>query len=252
MNIALYGYGKMGRAIEQVALSRGHQVVLRVGHANAGTPPTGADVAIEFSRPDQALANMRLCLENGVPVVVGTTGWYDHLGDVKALVSNTKGGLLWASNFSIGVNLFFRLNKYLAGLMDTQPGYRTHIHEVHHVHKLDAPSGTALTLARDIDLRTARYSGWQEQLAGAVAPSAELPTAPAPAPEPAPVPISSERIGEVPGTHHVSWTSAEDRITITHEAFGRQGFAMGAVVAAEWLKGRTGLFTMDDVLDLPR
>lgn len=246
MNIALYGYGKMGHAIEQVALARGHRIVLKVGRANANTPPTGADVAIEFSRPDQALANMRLCLEHGVPVVVGTTGWYDRLSEVKALVGSTKGGLLWASNFSIGVNLFFRVNKYLAALMDTQPGYHAHIHESHHVHKVDAPSGTAITLARDIDLKTERYSGWkaQEQDLGQVA--GVVPRASAP------IGISSERTGEVPGTHHVYWTSAEDRITITHEAFGREGFATGAVVAAEWLKGRTGLFTMDDVLDLPR
>lgn len=245
MKIALYGYGKMGKAIEQVASARGHAVVLKVGQANAGAPPIEADVAIEFSRPDQALANMRLCLEHGVPVVVGTTGWYDRLGEVKALVNDTKGGLLWASNFSIGVNLFFRLNSYLAGLMDTQPGYRAHIDEIHHVHKLDAPSGTAITLARDIDLRTQRYSGWvlqeQGQEAGVSRP-----------PAPVPVEIRSERTGEVPGTHSITWASAEDRITITHEAFGRQGFATGAVVAAEWLRGRTGLFTMDDVLALPR
>lgn len=246
MDIALYGYGKMGRAIEQVALARGHRVVLKVDRTNAGAPPTNADVAIEFSRPDQALANMRLCLDHGVPVVVGTTGWYEHLGDVKALVNARKGGLLWASNFSIGVNLFFRVNRYLAGLMDQQPAYAVQVHEVHHVHKLDAPSGTAITLARDIDLKTQRYAGWQAQEAGAPQPPPPVPTAPAP------IPVSSERSGEVPGTHHVTWTSAEDRITVTHEAFGRQGFAMGAVVAAEWLKGRTGLFTMDDVLDLPR
>lgn len=243
MKIALYGYGKMGKAIEQVASARGHAVVLKVGQANAGTPPTGTDVAIEFSRPDQALANMRLCLEHGVPVVVGTTGWYDRLGDVKALVSDTKGGLLWASNFSIGVNLFFRLNSYLAGLMDTQPGYKAHIDEIHHVHKLDAPSGTAITLARDIDLRTQRYSGWTLREQGQEQQAPMSPT---------PLEIRSERTGEVPGTHSITWASAEDRITITHEAFGRQGFATGAVVAAEWLRGRTGLFTMDDVLALPR
>lgn len=249
MKIALYGYGKMGRAIEAAAIARGHEVVLKVGRTNAGTPPTGADAAIEFSRPDQAMANMRLCLEHRVPVVVGTTGWYDHLTEVRGLVSEHRGALLWASNFSIGVNLFFRLDRYLAGLMDPQPGYRVRIDEIHHVHKLDAPSGTAITLARDIDLRTQRYSGWelQAQEAGA---DASLP--PAPAPSPSAIPIHSMRTGEVPGTHSVTWTSAEDRITITHEAFGRQGFAQGAVIAAEWLQGRSGLFTMDDVLALPQ
>jgi 4-hydroxy-tetrahydrodipicolinate reductase len=238
MRIALYGYGKMGKAIEQVAVSRGHDVVLRVGHENAGVAPVGADVAIEFSTPATAMENMRLCLANKVPVVVGTTGWYDHLGEITSLVQAEQGALLWASNFSIGVNLFFKLNTYLAGLMDGQPGYAARIDETHHVHKLDAPSGTAITLARDIALRNGRYSGWEKDVR-------EEKSGPS-------VPIGSERIGEVPGTHHVQWSSTEDRITITHEAFGRQGFATGAVVAAEWLRGRTGLFIMDDVLDTDR
>lgn len=235
MNIALYGTGKMGRAIEEVAVKRGHTVGLKVNASNAGTAPTGIDVAIEFSKPDQALANMRLCLEAGVPVVVGTTGWYEHLSEVKAMVELTNGTLLWTSNFSIGVNLFFRVNKHLARLMDQQPGYAVHIDEVHHVHKLDAPSGTAITLARDIDLATQRYSGWRTAPHNEASPAGE-------------VPIASERTGEVPGKHSITWTSAEDKITITHDAFGRMGFATGAVVAAEWLKGRQGLFTMDDVL----
>lgn len=238
MRIALYGYGKMGHAIEQVARARGHEVPLTVDQHNAGTAPTGCDVAIEFSRPEQALANMELCLRNGVPVVVGTTGWYDRLGEVQDLVSRHKGGLLWASNFSIGVNLFFRLNKYLAQLMDGHSEYRAHLDEVHHIHKLDAPSGTAITLARDLDLKNRAYSGWVLDPAS-------------PPPVPGPLPIHSERSGEVPGTHSITWKSAEDRITITHEAYGRQGFAVGAVVAAEWLRGRTGLFTMDNVLELP-
>ena len=235
MKIALYGYGKMGQAIEKAAQQRGHSIVLKVDHDNAGTPPIGADVAIEFSRPENALPNMRLCLEAGVPIVVGTTGWYDDLGAVKNLVAVSKGTLLWASNFSIGVNLFFKLNKYLAALMDGQGSYAASIQETHHVHKLDAPSGTALTLARDIHIRSNRYAGWELKKDGR-SPAADQ------------VPITSDRIGEVPGTHAISWESAEDKITITHEAYGRQGFATGAVVAAEWLKGRTGLFTMDDVL----
>lgn len=242
MRIALYGTGKMGRAIEEVALKRGHAIGLKVSSANAGTAPTGLDVAIEFSRPEQALPNMRLCLEAGVPVVVGTTGWYERLNEVKAMVEATGGTLLWASNFSIGVNLFFQLNRQLAALMDPQAGYSVRIDEVHHVHKLDAPSGTAITLARDIDLRHKAYTGW------ALTPDAKT--------TPSPVPINSERIGEVPGKHSVTWAGADDRITITHEAFGRTGFATGAVVAAEWLLGgatagpRKGLFTMDDVLDV--
>lgn len=249
MKIALYGYGRMGRAIEQVAIARGHQVVLKVGSANAGTPPAGADVAIEFSKPDHALTNMELCLQHGVPVVVGTTGWYDHLAEVREFVQRHAGSLLWASNFSIGVNLFFRVNRLLAALMDKQRGYRLHIDEIHHVHKLDAPSGTAITLAKDIDLHHGGYSGWmlkeQDQVQGHNHPRTP---APAPAPAPAPVVIASERVGEVPGKHSVTWTSQEDRIIITHEAFGRMGFATGAVIATEWLHGRKGLFTMDDVL----
>ena len=240
MKLALLGYGKMGKAIEEVALSRGHVIALKVDAQNAGTAPTGCDVAIEFSKPDQAMANMELCLKAGVPVVVGTTGWYDHLNDVKAMVQANSGALLWASNFSIGVNLFFRVNKRLAQLMDKQSGYHVHIDEIHHVHKLDAPSGTAITLARDIDLNSQRYSGWG--------------LTPGPSPkergvEPARVPIISERTGEVPGKHSITWTSPEDRIIITHEAFSRKGFATGAVIAAEWLRGRKGFFTMDDLLD---
>ncbi len=254
MRIALYGYGKMGKAIEQAAISRGHEIPLRVGTANAGAPPSGCDVAIEFSKPETALANIALCLRAEVPVVVGTTGWYDRMNDLRTLVTETGGSVLWASNFSIGVNLFFRVNKMLAGLMDQQPGYNAHIDEIHHIHKLDAPSGTAITLARDIDLKTQRYSGWElkEGLKGQGQEqgqeNAGLRPAPAPAPS-SPVPILSERTGEVPGKHAVSWTSGNDRIVITHEAFDRTGFAQGAVVAAEWLKGRKGLFTMDDVLD---
>lgn len=240
MNIALIGYGRMGRAIEEVALTRGHAIGLKVNAANAGTSPAGSDVAIEFSRPDSVLANIRCCLEARVPVVVGTTGWYDHLNEVKALVQQHQGALLWASNFSIGVNLFFQLNRYLAGLMDPQARYQVHIDEVHHVHKLDAPSGTAITLARDIDLKTQRYSGH------ILTEAMDLPEHQEGTPTP--VPVRSERTGEVPGKHSITWTSPEDRITITHDAFGRQGFATGAVVAAEWVRGRRGLFTMADVL----
>lgn len=235
MNIALYGYGKMGKAIEAVAQARGHRVVLRVDHENAGCPPTGADVAIEFSTPATALGNMRNCLAHGVPVVVGTTGWYNQLAAIQEEVEKAKGSLLWASNFSIGVNLFFKLNGYLAGLMETQPGYGVQLTEIHHIHKLDAPSGTALTLARDIGRMNKRYDGWKLEEEGSTVPPGE-------------VPIRSERTGEVPGTHTITWASADDRIQITHEAFGRKGFATGAVVAAEWLRGRQGLFTMADVI----
>ncbi|MFN3876138.1 MAG: 4-hydroxy-tetrahydrodipicolinate reductase [Flavobacteriales bacterium] len=243
MRLALYGYGKMGKAIEAAAIERGHEVALRVTGANAGTPPRDADAAIEFSRPDQALANMRLCLEMGVPVVVGTTGWYDALPQVRALVQEHRGALLWASNFSIGVNILFRVNRQLAALMDKHAEYAVRIDEVHHAHKLDAPSGTAISLANDIDLRTARYSGWELRAAAGK-------REPPPPAAQAPVPIASERIGEAAGKHSVTWAGPNDRITITHEAFNRNGFALGAIVAAEWLQGRKGLFTMDDALGL--
>ncbi|HRD51965.1 MAG TPA: 4-hydroxy-tetrahydrodipicolinate reductase [Flavobacteriales bacterium] len=242
MRIGLYGYGKMGKAIEAEATARGHEVMLRVNARNAGTPPKDIDVAIEFSKPDQALANMRLCLEMGVPVVVGTTGWYEKLPEVRALVEEYKGSLLWASNFSIGVNLFFRVNRQLAALMEKHSDYAARIDEVHHIHKLDAPSGTAITLANDIDLRTARYSGWVLESNGQPSTSDNL--------QPLTVPITAERTGEVPGKHSVTWAGPNDRITITHEAFNRKGFALGAVIAAEWLQNRKGLFTMDEVLDM--
>lgn len=242
MRIALYGSGRMGMAIAAIAQQRGHSIALRVDSKNAGSAPTGCDVAIEFSRPEHAVANMELCMRAGVPVVVGTTGWYHRLNEVDALVNHLHGTLLWASNFSIGVNLLFRLNRTLALLMDSQPGYQVRVDEVHHVHKLDAPSGTAITLARDIDQSTRRYSGHELQgpLQQVMDRAGKGPVA---------VPIQSERTGEVIGKHSVTWWSANDRITMTHEAFDRTGFASGAVVAAEWVIGRKGMFTMDDVLD---
>lgn len=241
MKIALYGYGKMGKAIEQAAVLRGHEVVLRVDQSNAGAPPTGADVAIEFSRPASALPNMQLCLAHQVPVVVGTTGWYDQMDTVKALVEDKNGSLLWASNFSIGVNLFFRLNSYLAKLMKNHPEYAAAIEEVHHVHKLDAPSGTAITLAHGVEANSERYRGWALEGNDRSSPAPHAAGKDA-------IGIKSIRSGEVPGTHTVTWTSPQDRINLTHEAFGREGFATGAVVAAEWLRTRKGLYTMADVL----
>lgn len=236
MKIALYGYGKMGKAIEAAAIARGHSVVLRVDHDNAGASPSGADVAIEFSTPATVMDNVQLCLAHKVPVVVGTTGWYRRMQEMERLVSAEHGAMLWASNFSIGVNLFFKLNQYLAGLMAVQPDYAAQIKEIHHVHKLDAPSGTAISLAEGIQEQHKGYGGWE-------------PTEPGKQPKAGQIPVFSARTGEVPGTHTVGWESAQDRISITHEAFGRQGFATGAVVAAEWLRGRSGLFTMNDVLE---
>ncbi len=236
MNIAMYGYGKMGKAIEEAAVARGHAVVLRVDRGNAGTPPTGADVAIEFSTPATVMENIKLCLAHGAPVVVGTTGWHDRMEEVKDLVGTSSGALLWASNFSIGVNLFFKVNNLLARLMEGRPGYAARIDEIHHAHKLDAPSGTAISLARGIQENNKRYTGWT-----LINPESSLPGQM--------IPIHSQRTGEVPGTHTVRWESTQDLISLTHEAYGRQGFATGAVVAAEWLRHRKGLFTMADVLE---
>ncbi|MBS1567964.1 MAG: 4-hydroxy-tetrahydrodipicolinate reductase [Bacteroidetes bacterium] len=238
MKIALYGYGKMGKAIEAAAIARGHAVVARVDHHNAGTPPAGADVAIEFSTPATVMQNVQLCLDHHVPVVVGTTGWYGHMREMERKVKAGQGAVLWASNFSIGVNLFFKLNQYLAGLMAGQPDYAATIEEIHHIHKLDAPSGTAISLAKGILEQHERYGGWE------LAELGKKPLA-------GRIPVHSKRTGEVPGTHTVCWESAQDRISITHEAFGRQGFATGAVVAAEWLRGRQGFFNMEDVLAVP-
>jgi len=239
MKIGLFGYGKMGRAIEAIAQKQGHEIVWRIGRDNrdAATPELlrQADVAIEFSRPDAAYANVMACLEAGVPVVSGTTDWLEQLADAEAWCAQHKGALIWASNFSVGVNLFFALNRYLAQLMDSRPEYRPSLTEIHHVHKLDAPSGTARTLAQDLLALSQRLHDWR------------LSPAPAGATD---LPITSVREGEVPGTHTVRWNSPVDEITIEHQAHSRTGFAAGAVLAAQWLIGKTGVYRMEDVLEI--
>jgi 4-hydroxy-tetrahydrodipicolinate reductase len=239
MRIGLYGYGKMGKVIEDRAIARGHEICMRVGSDSAGEIPVGIDAAIEFSTPQTIVENIELLLKHDIPIIVGTTGWYDKLYHVKDLIAEHEGAVLYASNFSIGVNLFFRLNKQLAGLMDSQRQYDAALVEAHHVHKLDAPSGTALTLARDLILQHGGYSEYSMENIGEGV-----------------LPIESMREGEIPGTHRISWTSSEDEITIEHKAFGRTGFAEGAVVAAEWLTKpaadgtrKSGLYTFDDVLN---
>lgn len=236
MKIALIGYGKMGKAIEQVALERGHDVVCIIDAHNAdgfeSAAFRSADAAIEFSTPGTAFENIVKASEKGVPVVSGTTGWSDRIGEVKQLCDEGKATLLYSSNFSIGVNIFFALNKHLAKIMDKFPQYDISIKEIHHVHKLDHPSGTAITLAEDAAGCIGRKSGWAEHTE-----ADDL------------INIESEREGEVPGTHIVTYRSGIDSIKIEHEAFSRKGFALGAVVAAEWLQGRNGWFTMNDMLD---
>lgn len=235
MNLALIGYGKMGHFIEQVARRRGHEIVCIIDRDNTSdfrSPAFAqADVAIEFSTPATAEANIRAAWLSGVPVVCGTTGWNvqtlrDELCDEAECCQASRRALLWSSNFSVGVNIFFALNKRLAGLLADYPDYLPSITETHHIHKLDAPSGTAKTLAEDIERFRLQVSGTKLQ-----------------------VPIESIREGEVPGIHTVTWDSPVDTISITHSAKSREGFALGAVLAAEWLKGKTGWHTMDEVLD---
>ena len=234
MKLTLIGYGKMGHIIEQVARRRGHEIVCIIDRDNTSdflsSAFSQADVAIEFSTPATAEANIRASWQAGVPVVCGTTGWNvsrlrDELCDAAECCQTDKHALLWSSNFSVGVNIFFALNKRLAGLLADYPDYLPSITETHHIHKLDAPSGTAKTLAEDIERFRLQVSGTKLQ-----------------------VPIESIREGEVPGIHTVTWDSPVDTISITHSAKSREGFALGAVLAAEWLKGKTGWHTMDEVL----
>lgn len=238
MNIALIGYGKMGKTIERLAIAAGHSVPLKIGRDNTGDLNAErlkvVDVAIEFSRPENAFENICRCLEAGVPIVCGTTGWLAKIETVKALCLERKGAFLYASNFSIGVNLFFALNRQLAQLMANYPQYEPNLLEIHHIHKLDAPSGTAITLAEDLMALHPEKQKWVNTFSGA----------------PNELAILSERIGEVPGTHEVRYVSPIDTITIRHEAHSREGFAHGALVAAEWIVGKEGCFEMRDVLGL--
>jgi len=228
----------MGKAIEKLAVKGGHEIILRIDAHNleecTADNLARADVAIEFSRPESAFDNIRLCLESGTPVISGTTGWLERLPEAKTLCRVHGGAFLYASNFSIGVNLFFALNRFLARLMDRQPQYEVTMKEVHHTQKLDAPSGTAITLAEHIIEEMQRKSRWVSGVAG----TGEA------------VPIESERTGSVPGTHQIRYASPIDTITIRHEAHSREGFARGALQAAEWITGKTGFFTMSDVLGL--
>lgn len=236
MNIALIGYGKMGRIIEEIALQDGHHVVLRIGTENledfTTTNLQKADVAIEFTRPDAAAANVLKCFDAQIPVVCGTTGWNDQLEQVKEAAKQSGAGFLHASNFSIGVNIFFEINKHLAAMMNNQPDYEVTLEEIHHTQKLDKPSGTAVTLAEQILERMERKNGWSlENTTDGLR-------------------IDAIREEGVPGTHIVRYQSAIDDIEITHTAHNRKGFAKGALVAAQFLVGKKGIFTMSDVLQL--
>lgn len=238
MKIALIGYGKMGHMIEEIALRRGHEVVLKINIENTGDftkeNMAAADVAIEFTAPESAFENVKGCLDFGVPVVSGSTGWNQQLEVAKAYCLEKGGAFLHASNFSIGVNIFFQINKRLAQLMASQPEYKVELKEIHHTAKRDAPSGTAVTLAEQVIQNIGRKNTWVN----------------GPAKSEEQLSIVSERIDPAPGTHYVRYTSEVDDIEIIHTAHSRQGFALGAVLAAEFLVGKKGVYSMDDVLHL--
>lgn len=244
MKIAILGYGKMGRIIEQFAIDRGHQIVLKVNVENLEDLNLEnlrmADVAIDFSTPDSALRNIEICFEANVPVVVGTTGWYGRLQEVKNKCEDGNNTMLYASNFSIGVNIFFFVNKLLAKIMNRYPQYEVLVEEIHHTEKLDSPSGTAMTIAEGILEGLSRKNEWVNEL---IDSGEELIT------KPNQLLIESHRIEDVPGTHTVIYSSEVDDIEFKHKAHSRAGFALGAVIAAEWLVDRTGFFNISDMFD---
>jgi 4-hydroxy-tetrahydrodipicolinate reductase len=232
MRIALFGYGKMGQMIEKVALNRGHEIVAKIDEHTQNIDFSSMDVAIDFSMPKAAFGNISKCIENNVPIISGTTGWLDKYEDIVALCKSKNGAFIYASNFSLGVNIFFELNNYLAKMMQNLPEYKVSLEEIHHTQKLDAPSGTAITLAEGV-ITNSEYSQWKLD---DVSNGSLL--------------ITSKRIGKTPGTHTVTYNNVVDNIEIKHTAHNREGFALGAVTAAEWLIGKTGIYTMRDVLNL--
>ncbi len=233
MKIALLGYGKMGKEIEKIALERGHSISHKIDSEHPLISLENTDVAIDFSSPENATHHISHCLDNGIPIVSGTTGWLEQFEAMKDLCNNEKGAFIYASNFSLGVNLFFKLNEQLATLMKNHEDYKVAIEEIHHTEKKDAPSGTAITLAEEI-LTHGNLNSWH------LTPEIKEHS----------LPITAKRIAEVKGTHTISYTSEIDTLSIKHEAFNRKGFALGAVIAAEWLLGKTGVFTMQDVLNI--
>ncbi|MDC6389831.1 4-hydroxy-tetrahydrodipicolinate reductase [Maribacter sp. PR1] len=232
MKIALFGYGKMGKMIERLAIEKGHEITAKIDLGTEKIDFTNVDVAIDFSTPDAAYGNITKCLENNTPIISGTTGWLDNYGDVVQLCKHKKGAFIYASNYSLGVNIFFELNEYLAKMMKSLSQYKVSMEEIHHTQKLDAPSGTAITLAEGI-IENSNYTGWELDQGGNQQLS-----------------ITAKRIGDTPGTHSIDYQSPVDSIEIKHTAHNREGFAQGAVIAAEWILGKTGVFTMKDVLNL--
>lgn len=232
MKIALLGYGKMGKVIERIALERGHEIVLKKTEENSFDGLLDADVAIDFSVPSAAVQNISECLHHNIPIVSGTTGWLEHYDDMTSLCTSKNGAFIYGSNFSLGVNLFFELNAHLAKIMSRFNQYEVSMEEIHHTQKLDKPSGTAITLAQNI-IKEKKLSSWSIEN-----------------PNENELFIDVKRIDSVPGTHSISYTSEVDTIEITHTAHNRDGFALGAVIASEWLINKKGIYTMKDVLGL--
>lgn len=244
MKIVILGYGKMGQMIEKFALKRGHEIELIVDSVNRdgliAEDLVDADIAIDFSTPEAALGNISLCFEANLPLVVGTTGWYDHIEEVKETCLEADQSLLYGSNFSIGVNLFFHVNKLLAKAIAPYQQYDVQVEEIHHIHKLDAPSGTAITIAEGIIDNSEIKKTWVNQVVGA---EEEIVN------QPHELLIESLRIEEVPGTHTVLYSSEVDQIEFKHTAHNREGFALGAVIAAEWLYGKKGFYQVTEIFD---
>lgn len=232
MKIALLGYGRMGKEIEKIALERGHSIVIK-DQGLSSYEISIADIAIDFSIPSAAFNNIKNCIENKIPVVSGTTGWLEKYEEIVSYCHQQQGAFIYASNFSLGVNIFFELNQQLAKMMNAVKNYQLTLEEIHHTNKLDAPSGTAITLADGI-IENSSKTAWE--LDGVA--NDEV------------IPISAKRVPEVPGTHSVFYSSEVDAIEIKHTAHNRKGFALGAVIAAEWLVGKTGVYNMKDVLNI--
>ena len=235
MKIALFGYGKMGKEIEQIALQRGHEIVLKINEGEQYDISI-ADIAIDFSVPNAALSNIVSCFKNNVPVISGTTGWLDDFDKAIDVCKENNGSFIYASNFSIGVNIFFELNKQLAKMMNSQKEYSINVEEIHHTKKLDTPSGTAITLAEGIINNTSKRDWQLKERRTQINAETIL--------------IEAKRVPDVPGTHIISYESQIDSIEIKHTAHNRKGFALGAVIAAEWLNNKIGIYTMKDVLNI--
>jgi 4-hydroxy-tetrahydrodipicolinate reductase len=240
MKIALLGYGKMGKTIGKMAIERGHEIVLKIGSSNlkelTASAIKNADVAIDFSLPSTAVSNILFCFNNQVPVISGTTGWLTKYESVVGKCWEKKAAFIYGSNFSIGVNLFFELNRKLAELMEGHKQYHVGMTETHHTQKLDAPSGTAISLAKDLIDLNADYTAWSLDVGQEIDPDF--------------ISIKALREPDVPGTHEIAYSSVIDTIEIKHTAHNREGFALGAIIAAEWIIGKEGVFNMKDVLSL--